>query len=67
MGDWRIAYKFNYLYSLVNEKRIDRGEYQMITDPELRAVVKKEMKSKGQDALTTIKTLINEVRDGRKL
>lgn len=67
MKDWRVEYKFAYLYSLINEKRIERRYYTMIAEPRLRTIVANEIARTHQDALTVINTLIKQVREGRRL
>lgn len=64
MRDWRIAYKRNFLETLINEKKRKRGDLDCLRQDKLNRAIKIRMKSQSMGALDAINSLIKDVRDG---
>lgn len=67
MADWRIQYKRDYLESLINKKRYDRGIYDYIKPDKLDKLIRAKMREAKLSRLDATNALINEVREGKQL
>lgn len=67
MVDWRIQYKRDYLETIINRKRYDRGIYEHIKPERVERLIHTKMKEAKLNRLDATNALINEVREGREL
>lgn len=67
MVDWRIQYKRDYLETIINRKRYDRGIYDHIKPEKVERLIRTRMKEAKLSRLDATNALINEVREGKEL
>lgn len=67
MKDWRIQYKRDYLESIINRKRYERGVYDYIKPDKVERLIRTKMKEAKLSRLDATNALINEVREGKEL
>lgn len=67
MKDWRIKYKRDYLESLINRKRYERGVYNYIHPEDVDMLIFNKKRESNLSVLDATNALINEVREGKQL
>lgn len=67
MKDWRIKYKRDYLESIINRKRYERGVYNYINPEDVDILIFKKTRADNLSVLDATNALINEVREGKQL